>query len=76
MDSKITFNIGTIDTVYQRFKVEWDCSKDTRNMSWEKFIKSLDLGIEYQVKEINGWGETYKIVDEKKWLYNRLKYGI
>jgi hypothetical protein len=37
---------------------------------WDKYIKSLDLGVEV-IKN-----HDYKIVDEKKWMLNKIKYGF
>lgn len=36
---------------------------------WSKFIESKDLGIILSDR-------NYEVVDEKKWLLTRLKYGI
>jgi hypothetical protein len=44
------------------------------NMTYGKFILSKDLGIYYLVDGFGGY--TYKIVDEKKWVLARLKYGL
>jgi len=45
-------------------------------LKFPSYIKSLDIGIEFI-----GWiGSrdyyTYKIIDEKKWILNKIKYGI
>ena len=41
---------------------------------WKDFIKSKDLGI--TVVNVNSEHNfTYKIIDEKKWLFTKLKYS-
>ena len=37
---------------------------------WKYFIEKKDLGIEYN------YAANYSIVDEKKWLLSKLKYGL
>ncbi len=43
---------------------------------WQNYINSLDLGIEcihsFEEPEI----DEYRIIDEKKWLLSKLKYGF
>lgn len=38
--------------------------------NWKLFIEKKDLGIEYN------YAANYSIVDEKKWLLSKLKYGL
>lgn len=42
---------------------------------YERFIDSLDLGIKYKRVLDNGT-DIYEITDEKKWVLNKIKYGI
>jgi hypothetical protein len=39
---------------------------------WEVFIENQDIGL----KGINVWRDEYIIVDEKKWLIAKIKYGF
>ena len=55
------------DTIWNRLKSEYQYS---RFMWWNTFIASLDLGITHL-----GY-RRYKIIDEKKWTLNKIKYGI
>lgn len=41
--------------------------------NWTKFIKHKNIGIEFICYTCS---VEYKIVNEKKWLMTRLKYGI
>jgi len=70
------------DIIFDTFCSDWykiDKPKSPNNnmrLLWKKFIKSLDLGIEcIQASEIPD-GDVYKIIDEKKWLLSKLKYGF
>ena len=70
-------NIRIQPKMYPTFKKEWLSSHFIR---WEDFIASKDLGITCFNKTSSidttiGFIE-YKIVDEKKWLIARIKYGI
>ena len=62
MDSDTFIN----KTIYEYYRVE------SRFISWKEFIKSKDLGI-ICVDSLN---HIYKIIDEKKWLINKIKYGL
>jgi hypothetical protein len=46
---------------------------------WVKLISYLDMGIEFvqfnRYKKYNVY-DAYEIIDEKKWLLAKLKYGI
>ena len=39
-----------------------------------EFVDKMDLGI--KVKRNNNGNDVYEIVDEKKWLLTKLKYGL
>jgi hypothetical protein len=43
---------------------------------WQNYINSLDLGIECIHSFDEPENDEYRIIDEKKWLLARLKYGI
>jgi len=53
------------------FYNEWH--KDWYHTTWADFIIIKDLGIHF-VQTINEC--HYTIVNDKKWLYSKLKYGI
>jgi len=44
------------------------------NVTFSSYIKSLDIGIEF-IGFIAS-NHRYKVVDEKKWLLNKIKYGF
>lgn len=49
------------------------------NSEWSKFIETLDIGVQYIRSESltrNGTDDIYKIVDEKKWLFAKIKHGL
>ena len=50
---------------------------DARDTDFFTYIKSLDLGIEFYEAVIHvGTKFQFAIVDEKKWLLTKIKYGI
>ncbi len=80
MDYKFEYIDGNL--IYKKFCKEWrEKQWDKNNLyyyfesekRWKIFIQYLDLGIECtSVGKI----DKYKIVDEKKWLLYKLKYGF
>jgi len=70
MDSNTFINVRIISKLGLEF-----CHND-EIYSWSEFIKSKDLGI--IVFDFNGSPSKYiyEIIDEKKWLIARIKYGI
>lgn len=48
-------------------------SEDSTYDAWISFIKEKDLGLAVGVK---GHYLVYKIIDERKWLLAKLKYGF
>ncbi len=63
MDSKGVF----IPELYHKFKFEYFKS----SLSWKEFIIAKDIGL------ITGESFFfYEIIDEKKWLLSKLKYGF
>jgi hypothetical protein len=60
--------------VYYKTLGSWTPS----TIGWNDYIKSLNLGIEFipGITDLNISYHLYKIVDEKKWLLTKLKYGI
>lgn len=67
-------------TIYKAFENEWleNNMYESFEEHWAAYIKDLNLGIEFKerVCDIYADGELYKIVDEKKWMYTRLKYSV
>ena len=64
------------DKVYSTFQHEflYFYNKDVdSDKSWRDFIKDKDLGIQYILKPRV---DVYEIIDVKKWILTRLKYGI
>ena len=61
------------NSIYNTFEGEWfnKYFTPTRKM-WQTFINEKGLGIEC----IHFTSKLYNIVDEKKWIITRLKYGI
>ena len=61
-------------TIYLTFRSEFFCEQPQQNILYEfsEFINSKNLG----VISIDYIYDIYKIVDEKKWILTKLKYGI
>ena len=57
-------------TIYNRFRNEYYSNKN--NNIWNIFIESKDLGVIC----LSYLKDEYRIVDEKKWLINKIKYGF
>ena len=67
------------DSIYKKFILEFVLARTTLKMmqsasecesQWNIFLKHKDFGIYYKAYGI------YEIIDQKKWLYAKLKYGI
>lgn len=41
---------------------------------WKIYIENKDIGLEFI--KFAAFEDTYKIVDEKKWMLAKIKYGI
>ncbi len=68
MDSDILKN----DLIYENLKDEFRFKLQREPyINWLTFIKSKDLGIDF-----NNNTDEYKIIDEKKWALNKIKYGF
>lgn len=68
MDSDILKN----DLIYENLKDEFRFKLQREPyINWLTFIKSKDLGIIF-----NNNTHEYKIIDQKKWLLNKIKYGF
>jgi hypothetical protein len=68
MDSDILKN----DLIYENLKDEFRFKLQREPyINWLTFIKSKDLGIVF-----NNNTDEYKIIDEKKWALNKIKYGF
>lgn len=71
------------EIVWQLFKDEYhNNSPIASKLTWFNFIKNKNLGIHF-FKSLHDDGSsiipatsTYIIVNEKKWLLTKLKYGI
>ncbi len=62
MDSNVIENENIYNFLKEEFlRTEWN---------WDKFIENKDLGIMHFVDD------EYEIIDEKKWLLNKIKYGF
>lgn len=62
MDSNVIDNENIYNFLKEEFlRTEWN---------WDKFIENKDLGIMHFVDD------EYEIIDEKKWLLNKIKYGF
>lgn len=50
----------------------------SRRYQWVAFINSKSLGITFDYNKSGRWAKeyVYKVVDEKKWVLTKLKYGI
>ncbi len=55
--------------IYIHFRNEYFSNK---NNIWNNFIESKDLGVIC----LSYLKDEYRIVDEKKWLINKIKYGF
>jgi len=66
MDSDIFIN----STIYIHFRNEYYSNKN--NHIWNNFIESKDLGV-ICLSYLN---DEYKIIDKKKWMLTKLKYGF
>lgn len=64
MDSEIILNHNIYKILYSEYTVS-ECN-------YALFIERKDMGI----ISIDLTGDFYKVVDEKKWLLSKLKYGI
>ena len=60
-------------TIYIHFRNEYYSNNNNlfKNNIWNNFIESKDLGV-----ICLSFNDEYKIVDEKKWLLSKLKYGF
>jgi hypothetical protein len=62
MDSNVIENENIYNFLKEEFlRTDWN---------WDKFIENKDLGIMHFVDD------EYEIIDEKKWLLSKLKYGF
>ncbi len=69
-------NTFECEKIYQTLKTEfidWITSPDFHSApSWGEFILRKDLGLIY----VDSRHETYTIINEKKWLLAKIKYGF
>lgn len=64
--------------IYKVFSTEYKCSPSYNSLGkgWPEFVYFKDLGIECVFYFNFLTNSTYKIVDVKKWVLNKLRYGI
>ena len=61
--------------LYQNLRLKWHNTPEAP-LEWCNFIEWMDLGVSvYTVGDSNSF-TYYKIVDNKKWIFTRLKYGF
>lgn len=52
-------------------------NREYTTTNWRKYIISLDIGLLYKFKYVNGKKcHVYYIVDEKKYMLGKIKYEI
>ncbi len=61
--------------IYKTFSKEW-FSNYTRQPDWEVFINSKDLGIVCIKNSDSAKTDEYELVDPKKWVLAKIKYGF
>lgn len=61
--------------IYNAFHTEW-LDIYLKCPDWVIFIESKDLGIKCIESCQFSQDDKYEIVDEKKWLLNKIKYGF
>jgi hypothetical protein len=62
------------DIIYKTFIEEYMTSS---YIGWDRFIKSKDLGLTVTNLAVEKFSKcNYIVVDEKKWLLAKLKYGF
>jgi|LakMenE01Jun11ns_1017448.scaffolds.fasta_scaffold7272444_1 hypothetical protein len=78
-------NTFKCEKIYEMFKRKWIISfslkiwelfcchgEESVNQLWKNYINALDLGI----VSVSFYEDTYKIIDEKKWIFSKIKYGF
>lgn len=61
--------------LFERLRHKWHNTPEAP-LFWAEFIKWMDLGVTtYTISESSNF-VYYTIVDEKKWILTRLKYGV
>ena len=61
--------------IYDALRKEWHNDMRAHAM-WEDFVASKDIGVIYDTANHTNDFVDYIIVDEKKWFFTRLKYGL
>ncbi len=71
--------------IFDIFNKEWNAVRklemkkhcpESINSSWINFIEDKNLGITCIKSSIHKDGDEYRIIDEKKWLLAKIKYGF
>jgi hypothetical protein len=69
-------NTFKCEKIYEMFKRKWinihSNGEESVNQLWKNYINALDLGI----VSVSFYEDTYKIIDEKKWIFSKIKYGF
>ena len=71
-----------INNIYKTFASEWvkykfdNFGKLITYENWKDFIKIKDLGIICVRSYPSATQDEYEIIDEKKWLLTKIKYGF
>ncbi len=78
---KLHFNISL--KLFDLFTNEWDVFVKTCKLQgnysvtkWIEFIENKDLGVVCIKSSDSPAFDEYEVVDEKKWLLTKIKYGI
>lgn len=65
------------DVIYSTLYEEYSSRDNFYNSSWNEFLLNYDIGIQDVATGLQYVGSSnYTIIDEKKWLMAKLKYGI
>ena len=71
-----------INNIYKTFSSEWvkykydNFDKLITYENWKDFIKIKDLGIVCVSSYPSANQDEYEIIDEKKWILTKIKYGF
>lgn len=69
-DIKIDISDNLSRMLYDYFENEWL----DNNILWTEFIRSKDLGLEYNPNEKHK--DVYTVIDSHKWMLAKIKYGF
>ena len=63
------------DRGFKVYRALQDEFRSYKNSDYVSFLAMKDIGIKYIVKYISSF-HHYEIVDKKKWILAKIKYGI